>query len=376
MIWNWQQNNWPDFCWTNKELEEKEAAFLKNSGILIGATTYFNNEDKSLLIVDILTDEAIDTSEIEGEYLNRDSVQSSVRKNFGLQEKNNTRIYPAEYGIANMMTNLYQNYNKPLTHTDLYNWHKMLCNGRQDLKDIGRYRTHDDPMQIISGPLHKQKIHFEAPPSDDVKEAMNQFVKWFNLTSPRSKNHLPALTRAAIAHLYFVSIHPFEDGNGRIGRAIAEKSLSQSLGQPTLIALSRAIKCNRKAYYNALEMNNKSMDINNWIIYFAETVLDAQNYTQNMITFLIEKTKLFDKFRDDLNNRQEKVIGRMFSEGPEGFEGGLSADNYITISGTSRATATRDLQGLVDKGVFSKTGELKGTRYHLNIKKKEQILLD
>ena len=197
---------------------------------------------------------------------------------------------------------------------------------------------------------------------------MTQFIQWFNGTAPHVKDSLPALTRAGIAHLYFVSIHPFEDGNGRIGRLISEKALSQCLGEPTLIALSRTIQGHKKNYYDSLEKNSKDNEITDWLIHFAHAVLEAQDYTQRLIDFVIEKSKLYDRLRGRLNERQEKVIARLFCEGPEGFKGGLSAEKYLGMVKTSRATATRDLQDLVEKGALLKTGELKYTRYQLNIR--------
>ncbi|MCK5709677.1 MAG: Fic family protein, partial [Deltaproteobacteria bacterium] len=215
---------------------------------------------------------------------------------------------------------------------------------------------------VVSGEYHEPKVHFEAPPSTKMKAEMEQFIKWF-----KAKRRIGTLTHAGIAHLYFISIHPFEDGNGRIGRAIAEKSLSMSLGHPTLISLSYMIEKHRKDYYRTLELNNKDQEITDWLIYFAKTILDAQNYTQSLINFLIEKAKFYDRLKTTLNERQEKVIERMFREGVEGFKGGLSAENYTRITNTSRATATRDLKDLVNKGALNKTGQLKHTRYYLNI---------
>ncbi len=196
---------------------------------------------------------------------------------------------------------------------------------------------------------------------------MKRFIRWFNQTSPTGKTPLSALTRAGIAHWYFVTIHPFEDGNGRIARALAEKALSQNLGQPTLIALSHIISSKRKVYYDALERANKSNEITELLVYFAQTIVEAQNHTQQMVEFLIAKTKFFDRLRGKLNPRQEKAINRMFREGPAGFQGGLSAEKYIRITSTSRATATRDLQDLVEKQALIRTGNLKSTRYHLRI---------
>jgi Fic family protein len=196
---------------------------------------------------------------------------------------------------------------------------------------------------------------------------MKQFITWFNDTVPSGKSPLPALTRAGIGHLYFESIHPFEDGNGRIGRGLAEKSLSQNLGQPSLIALAYTIERKRKDYYAALERNNKDNEITDWLTYFAETVLEAQTNTLKRVDFYVAKAKFYERLRGQLNERQEKVIARMFREGIDGFKGGLSAENYIKITQASRATATRDLQELVAKGALTKTGELRHTRYYLNL---------
>lgn len=367
MKWNWQQKDWPDFSYDKAPLEELETKFLRQSGLLLGTLKHISDEDKDMLTVDLMSEEALKTSEIEGEYLNRDTLHSSIRRHFGLVT-NNQKIPPAERGMADMMVDLYRGFAKPLTHKTMFAWHKMVTSGGDDLKDIGRYRTHEDPMQVVSGPVRKPKVHFEAPSSKDMPKEMEQFVKWFNQTAPDSKTHLPALTRAGIAHLYFVCIHPFEDGNGRIGRGIAEKVLSQSLGQPTLTALSHVIQNRKKRYYDMLEKNNKDNEITDWLIYFAKTILDAQAYTQQTIDFLIKKTKLYNKVRGQLNERQEKILNRIFREGIEGFKGGLSAENYIRITGASRATTSRDLRELVEKGVLIRTGERKSTRYWLNVK--------
>lgn len=366
MTWNWQQEEWPAFTYDREALAQYETRFLHEAGVIRGAVKHLTEDNKIRLTVDLISDEAITTSEIEGEILNRDSVQSSMRRNFGL-ESDHRKIPPAEQGIAAMMIDLYRHYDSPLSEQQLFTWHEMLAQGRKDLKYIGVYRKGLNPMQVVSGPIGNPRVHFEAPLANTIKTEMNQFLSWFNQSSPNGPQPLPVLTRAGIAHLYFVSIHPFEDGNGRIGRALSEKSLSQCLGHPTLIALSHTISKNRPAYYRALEENSQQLKITGWLVYFARTILEAQRYTQRFIDFLIEKTKLYDRLRGQLNPRQEKVLARMFREGLEGFKGGLSADNYLKITGASRATATRDLQDLVEKGAFRKTGELKHTRYWLNI---------
>jgi len=266
-----------------------------------------------------------------------------------------------------MMVDLYRTYDAPLTHETMFGWHRMVMAGERRLSVIGGYRTHSEPMQVVSGAAGRTKVHFEAPPSSPMTDEMEAFIRWFNDSGPNSRAPLPALTRAGLAHLNFVSVHPFEDGNGRIGRALAEKSLAQNLGRPTLIALSYTIERARKAYYAALERNNKSIEVTDWLVYFGETVIEAQRNTIRRVEFLIAKARFYDRLRGRLNARQDKVIARMFREGIDGFKSGLSAENYISIAKTSRATATRDLQDLVALGALTRTGELRHTRYHLNV---------
>jgi Fic family protein len=366
MTWNWQRPDWPNFTYDSAALEPLEKQFLVQSGEFVGAYKHVGANDQESLKIELISDEAVKTSEIEGEILNRDSVQSSLRHQLGLGDER-PGIRPAERGISKMMVDLYRGFAAPLTDKTMFDWHTMLLSGNNSIKVVGGYRTHADAMQVVSGPDYKRMVHFEAPPPDRLPDEMQRFIAWFNDTAPGAKNPLPAMTRAGIAHFYFVCIHPFEDGNGRIGRALAEKSLAQNLGQPSLIALAYTIERKRKAYYAALERNNKDTEINNWLKYFANTILEAQNNTIKRVDFYVAKAKFYERLRGKLNERQEKVIARMFREGIDGFKGGLSADNYIRISGTSRATATRDLQDLVEKGALTKTGELRHTRYHLNI---------
>jgi Fic family protein len=366
MPWNWQQPDWPEFTYDRAALEPPERQFLLQSGEFIGAYKHVGADDQETLKIELISDEAVKTSEIEGEILNRDSVQSSLRHQFGLGVER-PGVKPAERGISKMMVDLYHNFAAPLTDKTMFDWHGMLLGGGNSIGDIGGYRTHAEPMQVVSGPDYERTVHFEAPPPARVPDEMKRFIAWFNDTAPSGRNPLPALTRAGIVHLYFVCIHPFEDGNGRIGRALAEKSLAQSLGRPSLIALAYTIERKRKDYYAALERNNKENHITGWLTYFADTVLEAQNTTIKRVDFYIAKAKLYERLRGQLNERQEKVIARMFREGIDGFKGGLSAENYIRISKASRATATRDLQDLVEKGALTKTGALRYTRYHLNV---------
>ncbi|MDP9759333.1 MULTISPECIES: Fic family protein [Agrobacterium] len=368
MEWNWQNTDWPNFRCDTASLVPLEQKFLQSAGEVIGAVRHFNEDDSNQLRIELLSDEAVKTSEIEGEFLDRVSVQSSLRRQFGLNT-DDRKIRPQERGIAEMMADVYRSWHGPLRHEGLFHWHSMLMAGNQYIETVGAYRTHEDAMQIVSGRLDKPTIHFEAPPSRRVAAEMETFITWFNQSGPDGQCSLQALTRAAVGHLYFESIHPFEDGNGRIGRALAEKSLAQNIGQPSLISLAFTIEKHRKAYYSELERHQRTLDITDWVIFFSETILDAQRATLERIDFFIQKAKFYDRFRGQLNDRQEKVVARIFKEGTAGFKGGLSAENYISITDTSRATATRDLQQLVEIGALTRTGERRHTRYSLSLQK-------
>lgn len=366
MTWNWQKTDWPNFRWDRARLEAAEKQFLLSGGMFVGTVRHLGKEERDQLTIEAMSSEAVTTSEIEGEILDRASVQSSLRKQLGLAT-DERRIRPAERGIAEMMVDLYRSFAEPLSAEMLFRWHRLVMSGSRNLRDVGHYRTSTEPMQVVSGPVHEPRVHFEAPPSSRVPSEMKRFIAWFSRTAPGGEEPLPALTRAGIAHLFFESIHPFEDGNGRIGRAIAEKALAQSLGQPTLTALAATILAHRKSYYEALEAANKENEITPWLMWFAGIAIEAQRRTIALVDFLIDKTRLLDRLKGQLNARQEKVLLRMFREGPDGFKGGLSAGKYSTITGASPATTTRDLADLVDKGALVRNGERRYARYHLRV---------
>ncbi len=366
MNWNWQHPDWPRFRWSKDRLKKAEEQFLVGGGVILGAVSHLDAESQERLTVEAMTAEAVTSSEIEGEVLDRDSVQSSIRRQLGLQT-DARKASPAEQGIAEMMVAFYRSFGEPLNEEMLCTWHTLLMQGRRDLRQVGSYRTHEEPMQVVSGKVYDPTVHFEAPPSSQVPEEMAAFLDWFDRTGSSGSEPLPALTRAGTAHLYFESIHPFEDGNGRIGRALSEKALAQGIGGPTLTALAATILVRRRSYYDQLEASNKGNNIDEWLAWFAGIALEAQERTQAQVEFLIEKSKLLDRLRDELNLRQEKVLLRVLAEGIEGFKGGLSAGNYMSIAKTSPATVRRDLADLVDKGALARTGERRHARYHLTI---------
>ena len=361
MKWNWQLANWPNFVYEAEALRTREATFLQRAGELSGAFKHLGTDTHKKLTVELISEEALQTSAIEGEILDRGSLQSSIRKQLGFQADTDRRIPGAERGVAELMVDVYTDFDAPLDQARLFKWHKSLLNARRDLDEIGTYRT--GSMQIVSGPIHSPKIHFEAPPSDKVPREMKVFLQWYE----ESRTTLGPLIHSGITHLYFLAIHPFSDGNGRIARALSEKSLAQAVQHPTLIALAHTIEKSKKAYYAALQRTNQSLRIDDWLDYFADTVLEAQTTSLKRVEWLIEKARLFRQHGNQLNSRQSKVLNRLFDKGSEGFEGGLSAENYIALTNTSRATATRDLQDLVAKKLLRKTGELKHTRYWLKL---------
>ena len=365
MQWIWQDKNFPNFEYDPSLFVEFEQEFYRNSGIIIGVLSHLDEGNLENLKIEVLTQEAVSTSIIEGEILKRESVQSSIRKHLGLKT-DNRKVQPNEAGISEMMVDLYLNFDTILTHETLFQWHQMLMNGRRDIDVIGNYRQHPEPMQIVSGNLSAPKIFYEAPPSEQVFKEMDELIKWYN-TNISSQNGISTLILAGIVHLYFEVIHPFEDGNGRIGRALVEKVISQKIKAPALNSFAKIIESHKKEYYDALQSCNYGLDINKWLLFFSKSLLDSQQYTIKLVGFLVAKSKFFIRHNEQLNERQLKVLLRVFEEGIEGFKGGLSATNYRTITDASPATVTRDLQELVQIKALNKTGELKHTRYFLNI---------
>ncbi|MCP4933368.1 MAG: Fic family protein, partial [bacterium] len=251
----------------------------------------------------------------------------------------------------------------------LCNWQSMVVQeGFLHSPKIGDYRDHESPMQIVSGAIGYEQVHYEAPPSARVSFEMESFIDWYNSTAPiDGVESISGAVRAGLAHARFEHIHPFEDGNGRVGRAIVDHALSQSDGFPALACLSTSIEQQKKEYYELLEESGRGegLDANKWLDFFVDVVGKAQELTRNEIEFIVGKTRYFDKFSDQLNERQEKAIARVFAEGSKGFEGGLTTKKYQAITKCGRGTAFRDLTDLLEKGAVAQSGTGRGTRYEL-----------
>ena len=363
MTYNWQQLDWPDFRYGLAAVEADLRHFAEHAGRVGGLLHGLSETDQNDAFVEVMIAEAMKSSAIEGEALSRPDVKSSVRLRLGLDASAPASVDEPSAGAAELMVLVRQEWDRPLDQEMMFSWHRALMKGNTRVK-VGAWRTHEEPMQVISGAVGKEKLHFEAPPSAKVPEQMAAFLRWFN---DSGKPPPAAPVRAALAHLYFESIHPFEDGNGRLGRAVAEKALSQGLGRPATISLSRTIEANRKQYYDALERAQRSNEVTEWISYFVPTVVAAQRDAVDLVTFVLDQAKLFDRLRDQLSERQTKVLKRMLADGPGGFEGGLNARKYISLTKVSKATATRDLQQLVKLGALVPVGAGRSARYEVNL---------
>ncbi len=367
MKYNWQQKDWPEFGYNLSGIEDILFAFAEETGHISGLLKALPEESQADAILNMMVAEAIKTSEIEGEYFSREDVVSSIRNNLGLNKHPDKVKDKKAQGAGELMVAVRNSYADSLTEKTLFAWHEMLLRQSKGIS-LGKWRQHEAPMQVISGVIGKEKVHFEAPPSINIPQEMQQFIRWFNDTAPGGKKEIKkAPVRSAIAHLYFESIHPFEDGNGRIGRALAVKAFSQTLGRPVMLSLSQTIEADKNAYYSALETAQQSNKITGWLHYFVNVVLTAQIHAKQLVDFTLRKAKYFDKFKAKLNNRQLKVINRMLKEEPKGFQGGMTAQKYISITSASKPTATRDLQALADMGALIVEGGGRSTRYVLGI---------
>lgn len=365
MSYNWQQFDRPEFRFELAGVAAQLLAFADHAGHVGGLLEGLPDDLGTEVVLDLMISEAIRSSAIEGETLNRDAVRSSIRNRLGLNAVPQPVDSRMADGAGELMVAVRSGFREPLAEESLFSWHRMLLGGSTTLR-VGGWRVGGDPMQVVSGRIDRPTVHFEAPPSERVPAEMARFIAWFNDTAPGRPQAIPQPpVRAALAHLYFESIHPFEDGNGRIGRALAEKALSQGLGRPVVLSLSRSIDLARNAYYDALQAAQRSNEVTAWIHWFVDVVVQAQCDAGEQVRFVLRQSKFFQRFERDFNERQLKAVRRMFEAGPEGFTGGMNARKYVALTGASKATATRDLQQLAHLGALVITGGGRSTRYEL-----------
>lgn len=373
----WEHPDWPNFHYDITGVQNLMYQYALEVGEVSGGVAQLSDPVQQETIIDLMVAEALKTSEIEGEYFQAEDIRSSLLKQLGYAVSLTGTPNPQASGVAHLMLSVRQTYDALLTDKQLFEWHRLLLSASSQARflEIGAWRTSPEPMQVVSGPIGKERIHFEAPPSHRVPEEMEKFIHWFNETHPKTGTiKIPGPVRAAISHLYFESIHPFNDGNGRIGRAIAEKALSQDLGRPVLLSLSASIHKNRKTYYHELSRASRleqeaKLDITSWIRYFVQEVYDAQLMAKVRMNFIFQKVQFWNFYDSLINERQRRVLKRLFEAGVDGFEGGINTRKYIIIADCSKATATRDLADLLEKGCLQQlSGGGRNTRYELRLR--------
>ena len=368
--WIWQQPDWPIFSWKNTQLAPLIRDINLLQGKLLGSTGVIEDSANLQSEMDALLQNAINTSAIEGDQLNADSVRSSLAKRLGMDQAGLTPGTPKTEGLADLLLDATRNPQQALTTKRLLNWHKALFpTGGSALTPVraGKLRG-PDLMQVVSGPIGKQTVHFEAPPRQDLEHELEGFINWFNQTHDESG--LDPIIRAGIAHLWFVTLHPFDDGNGRLARAITDLAMAQAEHQSVrFYAMAATIMENRKAYYDVLEKTQRGdVDITNWLKWFVTMLKLTMQTAAQRINHVLQKAKFWQQHSQTiLNKRQIKVLNRLLDAGPEGFEGGLNARKYMSLTKVSKATSTRDLTELVKSGcLVQKGGGGRSTSYEIN----------
>ncbi|MBK1621016.1 hypothetical protein CKO42_21840 [Lamprobacter modestohalophilus] len=372
-MWTWQHPDWPNFRYDPAAFQPQVDTFRLKSERLMGRVEALPADLQSDAVIGLMLSEAIKTSAIEGESLDRDTVRASLLQLIAKDTVAPRHQDEKAAGAAALMVDVREHWAAPLDDELLGRWQSMVV-VHQPLSLVmrGLYRNAPEPMRIVSGAYGRERVAYEAPPSARVYEDMAQLLTWYNRTNPLTTTPSEAIAgpvRAAVAHAWFELIHPFDDGNGRVGRAIADHALSQSLGYPTLACLATAIERNRKRYYDALQQVSRgSLDLNAWIAFFIDEVNQAQEIARGEIDFVLSKARFWERYAGQLNARQSRMVNRVFAEGTKGFEGGISTGKYESLCKCSRATAYRDLSALVRMGVLEALpGGGRNTRYQLRM---------
>lgn len=367
-MWIWQQAEWPEFQWQAAELAPLLRSVRLKQGILLGRGTHSDDPSWSETMLDNILHSVIDSSQIEGEHLNGGEVRSSLAKRIGISIEKPSPTNDRSEGIANIMIDVLENLDEPLSQNRLCNWHHWLFpNPDESIFDItvGEYRS--EPMVVQSGRHDNPVIHYEAPAPHTIDKEMTRFINWFNAT--RYNEEIDPLLRAAITHFWFISIHPFDDGNGRIARALTDLALAHAERQSIrLYAMSSEILAERKVYYTILEMSQRgTIDITAWLRWFLEILEQSMDAAIRKVDMALQTTQFWQNAEGvHLLPEQTKVLNRLLEGGPKGFEQGISAAQYQKVTRVSKATATRHLADLLNKGFIEKLpGEGRSTRYQL-----------
>jgi Fic family protein len=369
--WIWQQPAWPNFNWKAEHLAPLLRECIQAQGRLMGMSSSVGSSLSAQSELDALLQNIVTSSAIEGEQLNVGSVRSSLARRLGLEQVEGDRVSQRSEGLAQLMLDATQSFEEQLTMERLLKWHGWLFPDQamefvpRGIR-IGTLRG-DEPMQVVSGRLDRPTIHFEAPPRLGLELQLDTFLNWFEVS--RTQTDLDPLLRAGIAHFWFVTLHPFDDGNGRLTRTITDLALAQGEAQAIrFYAMSASILEDRSGYYRVLENSQKAtLDITDWLEWFLQTLLRSLQQAIARIESVLAKSRFWQAHRESgLSAEQAKVLNRLLDGGERGFEGGISAAQYQTVSKVSKATATRHLTDLLERGYLKRLpGGGRNTRYQI-----------
>jgi Fic family protein len=353
MKYVWQSKSWPRFSWDSSKIVKPLAQARKSQGILLGQAEEIGLEIQAELLIE----DAMSTSIIEGEKLDKASVRSSVAQRLGLETAGLKPPQRHVDGLVEILLDATKNHSKPLTPERLFSWQAALFpSGYSGMRKIqvGQWRQGKNPMQVVSGPIGKEKVHYQAPTASGLDLEMKRFFAWWH---EASTENLDGLIRAGLAHFWFISIHPFDDGNGRIARALTDMALAQDEGLNTrLYSMSSQISLERAVYYEVLQQSQTGNgDITDWLTWFLGCLGRSMAGSKKQVALVKLRSKFWQIHREtDLNTRQRKVINRLLNVGPHGFEGGMTNRKYVNLTKISRETAKRDLADLITKKILSK----------------------
>ncbi|MGF6770142.1 Fic family protein [Paraburkholderia sp. GAS199] len=364
----WQTPTWPGMHYDAISVGTELARAHRAQGVVEGKLTSIGFEQRLELAAEAWSQEAVATAAIEGERIDLTAVRSSVARRLGVGNQEGPNAPRSVEGLLDIMDDAVLQRDAPLTHERLCAWQAALFpTGYSGMSRIlvGAYREHAEPMQIVSGHVGRERVHYEAPSSARVPSEMQVFLEWFNAITEHD-----SLVKAALAHLWFETIHPFEDGNGRIGRVIVDLVLARESGEVSrLIRTSQRLLERRNDYYQQLERaQHGQLDVTEWVLWFVEQVRVSCEEASVAVDAALAKAVFWTSHQDKaLTTRQRKVVNLLLDAGPKGFEGGMSTRKYESIGSTSRATASRELIELEEMGLLGKVGAGRSTRYYLNI---------
>ena len=350
-IYIWQYPEWPSFTWNDSRLIALLSEVRNLEGKIQGMMDGLGFNVQSMTALNVMTEDVLRSNEIEGVILNSDKVRSSIARHLGIDTAGLPQPDHYTEGVVQIMMDAVTNCNKPLTPERLFNWHAALFpTGRSGMYPItvGAYRTGGEPMQIVSGAMGKEKVHYEAPPSDVVPDMMTDFLRWINSDNTVTD---PVL-KAAVAHLWFVAIHPFDDGNGRLTRTITDMQLAKADGFPLrFYSMSAEILREKKTYYEILEhTTSNSTDITEWLEWFLNTMKSSILRAEETVKRVVSKSSFWQRHREiPMNERQVRVVNMIW----DGFTGKLTSSKWAKITKTSQATALRDITDLIEKGILT-----------------------